>query len=568
MSRESELEVGFGDYLGVFKRRSMLFFGVAGAILLLGVIIAYRMPPRFTATGVLLAEEPEVSGQVVHSTVTDYPEERVRVITQRVLTNDNLQKIIDDKHLYPELAGMPPEARSEFRSHIALSAEDPEILESIMGSTKPVGAMAFSLSFSDPRPLVARDVAKDLVALYLEENQRAREEQATQTIQFLTDESHRLETEIADREKKLADFKTKNAGALPTLALTNMQLLDRAQRDLDAVEQEIRTLRERQALYSSELAQISPQATVLNDQGEPILSPVDRMKMLQRTYAQLSAVYGPGHPDVLKVRRELEALSSSTGLPAFDRDTLQAELAARQDELAAARDKYSESHPDVQRLEKTIAGLKKAIASAGSSKARPPQITPDNPAYIQKNSQLREASVDLQAALQRREELRARLNGLEGRLTTSPEVERDYNTLNRGYQQLVEQYNDTQRKLREAQASLNLEQDSMGERFTVLEQPSMPLSPSEPNRLAVMLLTIVLALGLGAGTVALRERTDATVRHPRDVLAFLDIPPLVAIPYVCNRADIRRRARRWWLAATAACAWAATIVFLILTPAA
>jgi uncharacterized protein involved in exopolysaccharide biosynthesis len=344
-------------------------------------------------------------------------------------------------------------------------------------------------------------------------------------------------------------------------------MLDRTERDLDSVEQEIRSLRERQALYSSELAQLSPQATVLNDQGAAILSPSDRLKMLQRSYMQLSAAYSSDHPDVLKVRREIEALSASTGLPAFDRATLQSELAARRDELSAARDRYSADHPDVQRLERTVQGLTEALATARANPGRTPQFTPDNPAYIQREVQLRAVNVDLNAAITRRDQLRARLDDLESRLQTSPEVEREYNSLNRGYEQLLDQFNETQTKLHEAEMALNLEQDAAAERFTVLEQPAVASRPAKPNRIAVLLLTMAVGFALATAGVALAERSDATVRSPNDVTAFLEIPPLVAIPYVANPLDVRRRARRRVLHAAAVCLWISSIVFLIVTPA-
>jgi len=162
------------DYLGVLKRRGNLFFGIIALVVLVGVGIAFRLPPQYESKGVMLAEVPDVSDKAVRSTVTNFPEERVLIVTQRAFTKENLQKVIDDNHLYPELASTPVEARKAFWQHVALSAEDPEILESIMGTSKPAGSMAFSVSFMDPSPTVARDIANDLVELYLHENHEAR----------------------------------------------------------------------------------------------------------------------------------------------------------------------------------------------------------------------------------------------------------------------------------------------------------------------------------------------------------------------------------------------------------
>jgi succinoglycan biosynthesis transport protein ExoP len=553
------------DVIEIFRRRGPLFLWVAAVVVLIGVAMAYRATPLYSSRGILLAELPSVSESAVRA-VQSRPEARVRIITQRVLTNDNLQEIIESNNLYPELVDMPAEARSRLRSNLRLSSEDPQILESLLGTTRPEAALAFSVSFTDRSPRVARDVADSLVALYLEENREVRREQAAETIRFLTHEAKRIEAEIAEREQRLAQFKTENAGALPDLADSNLQMLDRTGRDLDAVEQEIRGLRERQALYTSELATLSPSATVLNDQGAPVLSPFDRLKMLQREYLQLSSIYHPDHPDVQKKRRELEALGETTGLPAFDRATLESELQVREDELAAARDRYSADHPDVVRLERAVERAREAMQSAPRTAGRRMPTTPDNPAYIQREVQLRATTTDLQAALARREELRARYAEIEQRLQVTPEVEREYSALSRGLQQLVQQYNDTQAAINQAQVTLNFEDDPNSERFTVLEQPTIADSPSSPNRFAVLMLSLAIAFVLGAVVVAAAERSDQAVRNAQDVVAYLEMPPLVAIPYVENRVDIKRRARRRLLAAGAVSLWIGAIFLLVVTP--
>jgi uncharacterized protein involved in exopolysaccharide biosynthesis len=567
MTEQNDQELSGGDYLRAIKRRAGVLYAIVGTVFLIGVAIAYRVPPIYESTGVLLAEAPEVPEYVVRSTIPDYPEERVRIVTQRVLTNDNLERIVQTHALYPDLADTGAALR-EFRDHLTLSSEDPQILENLMGANLAAGALAFSLTFGDRSPALARDVTRDLVALYLEENQRARQEQAAGTTRFLTQEAKRLEAELSEREMVLAEFKERNSGNLPDIANTNLQLLDRVERDLQATEQEIRSLRERQSLFSSELAQLSPQATIVNEDGATILSSQDRLKLLQRRYVQLSAVYSQDHPDVLAVSREIEALSASTGMPAFDRESLQAALVAREQQLAAARDRYSDDHPDVRRLERTLESLRAAYDRAPrASTARSASFVPDNPQYIQRQVQLQAIGTELNAATTHRDQLRARLSDLEGRLSTAPSVEREYNSLARGHEQLLAQYNDTQRKLREAEISQNLESESRGDRFTVLERPGLPSSPAQPNRLAVLLLTLVVAVALGAGGVAVAEHSDTSVRGAEDIKRYLEIPPLVAIPFVYNQADRRRLVRNRLITATAACAWLGVIGFFIMTPA-
>src|SRR5688572_9087573 len=136
------------DVIEILRRRGALFLWVAAVVVLIGVAVAYRSTPLYMSRGVLLAELPSVSESAVRA-VQSGPGERVSIITQRVLTNDNLQEIIVENGLYPDLAGMEAEARGRLIDNLQLSAEDPQILENLLGTTRPEGALAFSVSFSD-----------------------------------------------------------------------------------------------------------------------------------------------------------------------------------------------------------------------------------------------------------------------------------------------------------------------------------------------------------------------------------------------------------------------------------
>jgi uncharacterized protein involved in exopolysaccharide biosynthesis len=407
-------------------------------------------------------------------------------------------------------------------------------------------------------------VAKSLVELYLDENQRARREQAEDTSQFLVEQANRLGAEIETREQKLAEFKSRHIGSLPTDV--DQQLRDRAQRDLESVDDEIRSLRERRDLAASALALLSPNMPVIDENGQAILGPDERRTLLERRYAQLSAIYSPDHPDVLKVRRELDALRGVGAAPSADDNALRVELAAREEELAQARTRYSADHPNVQRLERAVTGLRSTLAGLPAQPVRSAAAAPDNPQYIQSQVRLRATQVDLDAALQRRTALDARLAQLDRQATAAPEVERELNALTRGYEQLLAQYDDVQAKLREAEIAANLELAGRGDRFAVLQAPQLPTMPVSPNRIAVLLLTLIIAFTLGTVTVAVAERYDATVRHPRDVAEYFGAPPLVAVPFVFNDDDARHRARRRFATAMLCSLWLGTIVFLVMSP--
>jgi uncharacterized protein involved in exopolysaccharide biosynthesis len=235
--------------------------------------------------------------------------------------------------------------------------------------------------------------------------------------------------ELETREQQLTEFKRKHIGSLPDDADRGLE--DRARRDLELVDQEIRSLRERRDSAASALSLLNPNTTVLDESGQPILGPDERRALLERRYAQLSAIYGQEHPDVQKTLRELNGLRGSGAASSTGNQALTAELVAREEELEAARTRYSPGHPDVLRLERTVTNLRAALTS-GTSRTTSP-LAPDNPQYVERRGQIRTIEADLAAALNRRNELSARLSQFERLANVAPDVERELGMLTRGY---------------------------------------------------------------------------------------------------------------------------------------
>jgi succinoglycan biosynthesis transport protein ExoP len=564
MEDRADTELGLKDYLGILKRRGLLFFLVAVPIFTIALALAFRLPTLYESTGILLVEESEVPDDLVRSTIANLPEERVRRITERVLTEENLRGIVERHDPYPMLS--PDQAVRELRRSVVTGAEDPTLLPSLIAAGPTV--IAFHVGVRHPDPELAYAMAEELVSLYTRENQRARQELATETLVFLESEAQRVEQRIAEREAELAEFKRRNAGRLPELSNMNMQLLTQTEQELLAADNEIRTLRERISLLESELAQLSPYAPVMDENGNVMLSPAERLKSLQRQYVRDSAIYSQEHPNIIRLQREIEALSAQTGLPGFDRATLQTVLATREQELRSARERgLTDEHPDIVRLERSVQNLRNQLDGAPAAPPVTASAPPDNPAYLQRQVQLDTARDQLQAVLARRDSLRERLAMLEERLTQTPEVEREYAALTRGLEQLTAQYNDLLSKQQAAAMSVNLESENRGDRFTILDSPDEPRRPVQPNRIAILLLGLAFAFMGGAGSIAMAETMDTTVRSPRDVSSLLEIPPLVMIPYIENEADTR--AKRWKRLALAASvtAWVGVVAFLVMVPA-
>ena len=123
-------------------------------------------------------------------------------------------------------------------------------------------------------------------------------------------------------------------------------------------------------------------------------SPSVQLKALKSQYETLSAQYGPGHPDVIKTRHQIEALEKHIGAGGSGVNNT-ADIEARIDDtrtnLAAARKTYGPNHPDVIALQHKLSALQKQLAQAGKSSYPADGIRQDadNPAYLQIVAELR-----------------------------------------------------------------------------------------------------------------------------------------------------------------------------------
>ena len=508
--------------------------------------IAFVLPPVFRSTATILIEQQEIPQDLVRSTVTSFADQRIQVISQRVMTRANLMQIIKKYDLYVEEQKKEPTEViiDKMRDDIKMNTISADVVDPRNG--RPTQAtIAFTLSFDSKSPKLAQQVTNELVSLYLNENLKSRTQMAVETSGFLTEEVNRVNKKILELEKALAVFKKKNYGKLPDMIEINMKLMDKTEQELMEGEREVRSLKERKIYLESQLAQMDPNSKLFSENGQRILSPADKYKELQTKYLKFSAIYGSGHPDVVRLKKELAALKTEV----MDNDTssdLAQQLKMLNTELVTAREKYSNDHPKVKQLEKQISNIQQALNKSGSTQVVEdlPEQNPDNPAYIQLQAQLESAESDLRSYLKKHEQLSEKLAMLENRITDTPHVEREYHALMRDYDNAWAKYKELKAKQMEAKLAESLEVERKGERFTLIEPPELPEKPLKPNRTAILLLGFVFSLAGGVGTVALKETTDESIRGRKGVMTIVDVPPLGDIPYIEIEEDKRKKRRR------------------------
>lgn len=543
------------------RRRRVPALVAAASVLIVTLAAAVLWPPTFRATGTILIEQQEVPVDLVRSMVSSYADQRIQVISQRVMTSENLMRIIDRYQLYPERRRKDPREvlLNRMRDDIHFAMISADVVDPRLG--RPTKAtIAFSVSYDNGSPVLAAKVANEIVTLYLNENLESRRQTADDTATFLTAEGDRLSKQIDDLGAQLSAFKEQNVNNLPELSQLNMQLMSRAEEEMRETETRIRSLDQQIVYLDAQLAQLTPTAQLYTETGQRILSPADRLKTLKSEYARASAIYAPTHPDILRMKREIDGLEKQVGRVDTAND-LARQLSDAKSQLAAAREKYAADHPDVQQLERLVASLETAMRDAPLT-SEAVRADPDNPAYIQVSAQ-REASINERTALQTKNSItRARIADYERRLAASPEVAREYSGIMREMENAQLKYSEVRQKQMEATLAKNLETERKGERFTLIEPPLAPEKPASPNRLALVVMGVLLSFGAAVGLVLLLEVMDTSIRSRRDVEALVSVPPLAVLPWIETPAEraAKTRFRRLSLAGAATTVVAAVVM--------
>src|SRR6266851_3193952 len=387
MNMEMEEETkDLREYLSAFRRRKIQILATVAILFLIAVAVAALLPSVYRSTATILIEQQEMPSDLVRSTISSYADQRIQVISQQVMTRANLMRIVEKYDLYPSYRAnkTSEELLQRLSKDIKLDILKADVIDQRSGA-KTTATIAFSLSYEGETPTVAQKVANELVTLFLSENLKSRQQKTAETSTFLGDEATKLSEHVSETEAKLAAFKARNTGRLPELMQLNLQLRDRADNETKELDRQISSLEERKFYLEGQLAQMKPNSPLISASGERILDSEERLKTLKAQQASLSGVYSSNHPDIVKMRREIEALQKETGGGA-DPQEQSKQLTRLRAELATMRDRYSDDHPAVVKLKKSIAALEAEQRVPASVKAATGK--PENPAYIAFQAQL------------------------------------------------------------------------------------------------------------------------------------------------------------------------------------
>jgi polysaccharide chain length determinant protein (PEP-CTERM system associated) len=471
--------------------------------LLLGLgaaVAALRVLPRtYRAVTTVLVEPQKVPADYVKPTISSSIEERLRTIEPQIKNRDNLERIVHEMDLYPEVARVSMDA--------AIDRARRDLTVQLQGNT-------FRIYFEGRDPVKAARTANRVAEAFIDSNLKLRENQAQGTSSFLETELEKTKSRLEVQEAKIAEFKRQNMGDLPEQRDTNLRGVEQLQTKLEINVDALDKAETRRLLLQSQMADLRNQ----------------RSTSRRSTLSALGV--GPSTPEQPSRLDQLRA------------------------QLAELRARYTDRHPDVIRTQAEIAQLE-ALEKAQAHPARPaPAAAPGAPAADNDNDdeaakgdpmlKAEIASVDLEirSLKSERERILGDIARLQGRLENVPRVEQELLSLTRDYDNIKNSYESLLDKRLNARLYENLEKSQQGESFTILERARPPAAPYGPNKILVLGLGLVAGGLLGLLAALLRERSDPTYPDAESLQqAFPGLPLLATIP-VFQGARSASRIRR------------------------
>lgn len=472
--------------------------------------VIFALPTFYRSTALVLVERQQVPEAFVPATVTSELETRLHTISQEILSRSRLEALITRFGLYPGLRKQEPTEEIVERMRKDFKLE----LKTTDTKGRPSATTAFALSYRGPDPRTVALVTNTLASMYIEENLKLRERQSAGTADFLKVQLGETRKRLDELEARVSEYRRRYMGELPQQMPANLATLEALHAQLRLNSDNQLRASERRENLKAQLAEAAsmPQLFGAQPGSEPGTQPLyetraQRLGRLKLDLTTALANFTEAHPTVMRLRREIQALERATDDP-------------------AAKD-------------------------AGST-------LPATPYTLRLKEALQSAEGEIKILKAEEQRLRTGIAAYQARVENTPRREQEFQEVSRDYETTKQLYESLGKRYEAAQVAESMEQRQKGEQFRILD-PAVPSQlPAAPNRLRLLIVSLVLSLGLAGGALMVAEMLDTSFHSADELRDFSIVPVLVSVPRIVTDADRQRRQERFRLVA------AGTMVALVL----
>jgi polysaccharide chain length determinant protein (PEP-CTERM system associated) len=502
------------DIVRILLRRRWLVVLPFAAATIVTVAALHWIPNRYRSETLILVVPQRVPETYVKATVTTKIGDRLQSITQQILSRTRLERIIQDFNLYVR------ERRDGVMENIVEQMRKDIAVQMVKGD-------AFRVSYVTADPQMAMKVTERLASLFIEQNLRDRELLADATNQFLDTQLEDARRRLEEHEHALEEYRKKFSGELPSQLQSNLQVLQSAQLQLQALAESMNRDR-------------------------------DQLMVAERSIAASSQ---PGADEIQSADpASADEASAASATPA-------ARLEASRATLRALETRLTDMHPDVIRVKRLIADLEQKVAETPVADAPTEAAGAVNRATATRLKRLHDLQTDRDVLRRQidenqahQDQLQHQITGYQTRVAAAPARESEIAALSRDYDTLRKVYAELLAKREDSKVAANLERRQIGEQFKILDPAQFPEKPFSPNRPLLAAGGAGLGLFLGLALIALMEHRDRRLRTEADVALVLQLPVLALIPRAATPSQLRRARILMWASSVTAGALVVAVV--------
>jgi polysaccharide chain length determinant protein (PEP-CTERM system associated) len=501
---------------------------VAFLIAVAGWVVVFSLTDLYAAEARVFVDTRTALKPALQGLTTDQNvDAQINYVRQSLLEGPQLEQIAKATGLLkPEVTDERARMRilDRFSDRIFLTVNS----AGNQGDERSTAGTIYNFHYTDANRDTALRVVDTLMHTFIDETLGGKREGSEQAQQFLATQIKDYEQRLSSAEDRLAAFKKKNVGLMPseqggyfTQLQTEVDAAKKADTDLSVAMSRRNELAKQ--LHSDEaVSAAGPSSGTFSGKG--LTGGNDTLSRIQQTQARLDELllkYTDQHPDVIATRATLEELKKRrTG--------------------------------ELESLRRGDAG---AVAASGAG---------NNPVY--QNIQLELNKQDVEIAALRREltQHQDTVAELRQRANSAPQVEAEFQQLNRDYDVNKAQY--TALLASYQKARLGERADNAGSvRFEVVLPPTSPLAPVSPRRAAQIGTIWLIALGLGAALAYALTLIKPIVSSVRTVNEVTNYPILGQVSAAFPTREQREmRGHLFKFGAASACLLAAFFMALVL----
>jgi polysaccharide chain length determinant protein (PEP-CTERM system associated) len=492
------------------------------------IAIVYSIPVTYKAETLVLVESQKIPEALVTSTVNAELQDRLATISQQILSSTRLQKIIDKFDLYRS------ERRTMTREEVIEQMRKDIKVKLEKGWTRNQPG-AFRISYVGLSPEVTAAVANDVSNLFIEENLRTREMQASGTSEFIENQLSQAKKSLEEQEAALAKYKQEHNGELPEQENALLTEMDQYKVQLQGNQEAMNRLQQSKMLLQSELdtaeltranlvrsaeqaANMPASAGPTGNGGPGGQAAPKRSDTIRRQLDDAKLRYTAQHPVIKEMQAALAQAEKDEAVQAAA-----AQAAAEAARIAAAKNASQAAGVKIERP--MSPEMAKLLASEQE------RITNIRTQMAIADKELAGRQADQERILKGIEEARARVGQLPIRQQEMEKLLRDYDISREYYKSLLN-------KNYAAEIAADMEKRQKAERFTVLDSARVPEKPYQPNRpvfIAVgCMISLILAIAFGVSRELRKNVILGEWELPQNLTVLGRIPAIDSVDEAAN----------------------------------